>query len=423
MVPDSASSAATAAENNPSFEVADIFRAHGPAYRDAHPLSIEVVHAMRDIERCRTAALGGHVDVCEKECGYVKVSYNSCRNRHCPKCQGLHALKWLELRLERLLPTHYFHLVVTLPHEFNTLVLYKRKLLLDMLFKAASRALLDYALGWERFGAQIGFTSVLHTWNQDLSFHPHLHIIATGGGLDPSATRWISSRLNFLVPVRGLSVRVRELFCTALEEAFTNGKLSFPQSMEHLNRPEAFRRFLRKRRRQKWVVYCKQPFGGPEQFLGYIGRYTHRVAISNKRLLGFSNGRVTFKARDNHNPGQHRIVVFPADEFIRRFLLHVLPTGFVKIRHYGLMAPRNATTKLQIARELIVQCAPSTPNSTGQPLDKSLNPVPTWRERLHQLTGTAVNICPRCGAHTVRKPLSAINDLCLPDERVAMNST
>lgn len=420
MQTNSAPSADTTADHPPAFDIADIFRAHADAYRHTHPLSPEQLQAIYDIQRCRTAALGGHVDVCENGCGHFSVSYNSCRNRHCPKCQGLQGLKWLEKRLERLLPTHYFHLVVTLPHELNPLVLYNKKLLLGMLFQSASRALLDYALTWPRLAAHIGFTAVLHTWNQDLSFHPHLHIIATGGGLDPSQTRWIASRLNFLVPVRALSIRVREIFCDALEEAFLQGKLSFPHSLAHLQDPDAFRRFLRKRRRQKWVVYCKQPFGGPEQFLRYIGRYTHRVAISNQRILGFSDGRVTVKARDNHNPGQYRTVIVSADEFIRRFLLHILPSGFTKIRHYGLMAPCNANTRLRLARTLLEAAHPSPESKPVKGEEPSSCPPRSWRERFQQLTGIDLTVCPRCGAQMIPMPF-------LPDlnihEAIAMNSS
>lgn len=408
-------------ENHPLVETADIFRAHGKAYRNAHPLNPEQLQAMRDIERCRTAALGGHVEVCEKECGHFLVSYNSCRNRHCPKCQSLQGLKWVEQRLERLLPTHYFHLVITLPHELNPLIAYNKRLLLGMFFQTASRALLNYALTWPGLGAHIGFTAVLHTWNQDLLFHPHLHIIATGGGLDPSLTRWIASRLNFLVPVKALSHRVRQLFCDALEDAFAQGKLALPDSLAHLGAPEAFRRFIRQRRRRKWVVYCKEPFGGPEQFLKYIGRYTHRVAISNHRIISFSDGRVVFEARDNHNPGKPRTVILTADEFIRRFLMHILPTGFVKIRHYGIMAPSNANTRLKLASALIAEKPGITAMSAIQGKDR--DSVPTWRERLREFTGIDLTVCPRCGARMVRMALSSSTFLRIQEEAFAVNSS
>jgi hypothetical protein len=378
---------------------------------------------MRDIETCRTALMGGHVDVCENECGHFAISYNSCRNRHCPKCQGLRGLQWLEQRLERLLPTHYFHMVATLPHEINPIVLCNKELLYNMLFRAVSRALLEYALTWERLQARIGFTAVLHTWDQELSMHPHLHIIATGGGLDAQAKRWVRSRLNFLVPVKALSIKIRDTFCQALQEAFDQGRLTFPLSLAHLSTPDAFRRFLRKRRRQKWVVYCKKPFGGPEQFLSYIGRYTHRVAISNSRILDFSDGHVTFKARDNHNPGKHRTVILPPQEFIRRFLLHILPSGFVKIRHYGLMAPGNAKDKFELAKALLHQHADSAATVAACASEEPHTAPPTWRERLKLLTGIDLTVCPRCGARLIRKPFSSLSALLIHEEAAAVNSS
>jgi hypothetical protein len=264
---------------------------------------------------------------------------------------------------------------------------------------------------------------VLHTWDQELRFHPHLHIIATGGGLDPTGTCWISSRPNFLVPVKALSVKIRKLFCDDLEKQFQQGKLSFPASLAHITTPDGFRRFLRKRRRQKWVVYCKKPFGGPEEFLSYIGRYTHRVAISNSRILNFSDSRVTFKARDNHNPGSHRTVILPAEEFMQRFLLHVLPSGFVKIRHYGLMASRNAKTKLELARTLLAENTVCGNTGSVSDEDKPEKPPQTWRERLQRLTGIDPTVCPRCGARLIRQPLSYLNTLLTHEEAIAVNSS
>ena len=280
----------------------DIFRLHGEDYKNHYPLSLEQKKAMADITRCRTATLGGHVDVCDQDCGFTRISYNSCRNRHCPKCQSLSQAKWLQNRKQRLLPTHYFHIVITLPHELNPLVLQNKEVLYDLFFQAASQALRKLALGYPRLKAQLGFTAVLHTWNQDLQFHPHLHLVVTGGGLDSSGNRWISAKNSFLVPVKALSQIVRGKFLEALQETFHEGKLLFRGNTEGLKEESAFDRFLKKLRRQKWVVYCKEPFGGAQQVYTYVSRYTHRVAISNHRLVSCQNGQVTFKARNNTLP-------------------------------------------------------------------------------------------------------------------------
>lgn len=402
-------------------EVADIFRIHGDHYRENHHPSFDQLKVMRDIEQCRTAALGGHVDVCENDCGHFNISYNSCRNRHCPKCQGLQKIRWVEQRMERLLPTHYFHIVVTLPHELNPLILYNKSLMYSMLFQCASRALLDCALNWKRLGAHIGFTAVLHTWTQDLSFHSHLHIIATGGGLDESQSRWIASKTNFLLPVRLISKSVRELFCNALEDARREGKVHLPSSLSQLESKEAFQRFIKKRRRQKWVVYCKKPFGGPEQFISYVGRYTHRTAISNHRLISLENATVAFKARDNSNPSGHRVVTLPAEEFIRRCLLHVLPPGLVRIRHYGLMAACNAKTKLAKAREIILATCP--PGDASQIKTPTGQPKTGWKDLLHRLTGIDLSICPRCGAGIRQKPLTYLKNLSIEDHVHELDSS
>ena len=392
-----------------SLEVVDIFRLHGEDYRNHHPLSPEQKKAFADITRCRTAALGGHVDICDQDCGFTRISYNSCRNRHCPKCQNLSQAKWLQNRKERLLPTHYFHMVITLPHELNPLILPNQEVLYNLLFQAASQALQKLARGYPRLQAQLGFTAALHTWDQDLQFHPHLHLVVTGGGLDPSAHRWIPAKNSFLVPVKALSQIVRGKFLDALEETFHQGKLLFRGNTEGLKEESASDRFLKKLRRQKWVVYCKEPFGGAQQVYAYLSRYTHRVAISNHRLVSCRNGQVTFKARDNNSPGKHRRVTLPAEEFIRRFLLHVLPSGFVKIRHYGLLAPCNAKTKLEMARTLLRQKEPTDENhpANAKPQKKKATSSPTWQDLLFQLTGWNLKICPHCKKGSlIRKPLS-----------------
>ena len=393
----------------PSLEVMDIFRLHGEEYKNRYPLSLEQRKAMADITRCRTATLGGHVDVCDQDCGFTRISYNSCRNRHCPKCQSLSQAKWLQKRKQRLLPTHYFHIVVTLPHELNPLILQNKELLYDLFFQAASQALRELALGYPRLKALLGFTAVLHTWNQDLQLHPPLHLVVTGGGINPSGDRWVCSKTNFLLPVKALSQVVRGKFLDALQEASREGKLLFRGTIESLKEEKAFDRFLKKLRRQKWVVYSKEPFGGPQQVYTYVSRYTHRVAISNHRLVSCQNGQVTFNARDNSNPQKPRRVALPAIEFIRRFLLHVLPSGFVKIRHYGLMAPCNAKTKLEKARKLILQMDLTGGNQQMVVKQRGEweNVPQTWQELLYHLTGLDLRTCPQCKIGTlVRRPLA-----------------
>lgn len=375
----------------PALEVSQVFSRYGDDYRKLHPLSPEQHKAMRDIESCRTARLGGHVDLCT--CGYTAISYNSCRNRHCPKCQSLKQAKWLEERTDRLLPVRHFHLVVTLPHELVPLTLFNRKFLFNLFFETASRALLEFAAAYERLRAHIGFTAVLHTWDQDLNFHPHLHILATGGGLSVEGDRWVSSNDSFLLPVKALSKIIRAKVVAALNEAFKKGRLR--GNVECLKSDLDFNRFLRQLRRKKWVIYCKRPFGGSHQAFRYISRYTHRVAISNHRLVNLHGDNLTFRARDNHNPGQQRLVTIQAEEFIRRFLLHILPPRFVKIRHFGLMAPSNAHTKLEKARALIT-AQDSAPVATPMVSDTSPQ-IKTWQETMRSLTGIDLSICPQCG--------------------------
>jgi hypothetical protein len=397
----------------PALEVAQIFCHHGPDYRKNQRLSPEQHKAMRDIEHCRTARLGGHLDSCSHGCGYLAISYNSCRNRHCPKCQSLKQAKWLAERLERLLPTHYFHLVVTLPHELNPLALYNPELVFNLLFEAASRALLQFARDYERLRAQIGFTAVLHTWDQELNSHHHLHLVVTGGGLSEDGERWIAAGNSFLLPVRALSKIIRAKFMEALEKAFREDRL--PAKVHGLEGPVQFQRFTRKLRRKKWVVYAKGSFGGSQNAYHYLSRYTHRVAISNHRLVSLAEGQVIFRARDNSRPGQKRLVTTTAQEFIRRFLLHVLPPRFVKIRHYGLMAPCNAKTKLEKARALISLQAPlTTDEPKGQEIDTSKK-TKTWQEMLQALTGRDLTTCPQCGTgNLIRIKLSVSEQPRLP---------
>ncbi len=381
--------------SRPALEVAQIFRRHGPEYRKSHRLSPVQHKAMRDIERCRTARLGGHVDSCSLGCGYLAISYNSCRNRHCPKCQSLKQAKWLAERLERLLPTHYFHLVVTLPHELNPLARLNPELVFNLLFESVSRALLQFARDYERLRAQVGFTAVLHIWNQDLNWHPHLHLVVTGGGLSEDGERWIAARYSFLLPVRALSKIIRGKFLEGLEKAFREGRLR--GEVPCLEDPVQFQRFTRKLGRKKWIVYAKGSFGGSQNAYHYLCRYTHRVAISNHRLVSLDERKVSFRARDNSQPGHQRLLTITAPEFIRRFLWHVLPPRFVKIRHFGLMAPGNAKTKLEKARALLNLKAPGAINEPkGQERDTP-SQTKTWQEMLQALTGVDLTICPNCG--------------------------
>jgi Putative transposase/Transposase zinc-binding domain len=379
----------------PALEVAQIFRRHGPAYRKNHGLAPAQHQALRDIERCRTARLGGHLDACSRGCGYLAISYNSCRNRHCPKCQSLKQAQWLAARRQRLLPVPYFHLVVTLPHELKPLARFNPALMFNLLFESASQALLQFARDYVRLGAQVGFTAVLHTWDQDLNFHPHLHLVVTGGGLSPEGDRWIAARNSFLLPVRALSKIIRGKFLQALEKAFREGRLK--GQVACLEEPGQFPRFLRQLRRKKWVVYAKGAFGGSQKAYQYLSRYTHRVAIANHRLVSLAEGQVSFRARDNSRPGHQRLVTITAPEFIRRFLGHVLPPRFVKIRHFGLMAPANARTKLEQARALLSLQAPE---ATAAPPGLELgtpSQTNTWQDMLRALTGLDLTLCPNCG--------------------------
>jgi len=378
--------------------LAHILRSHGKAYLQTHPISPEQRKVIRDITHCRTEILGGHLERCANRCGYERVNFHSCRNRHCPKCQNLQKTRWLLKRSEKLLPTAYFHVVVTLPHELNPLILRNRERLYNLLFESASEALIELAKGWNRLGAEPGFTAILHTWTQELTFHAHLHMVVTAGGLNLEGDRWIPAKNSFLVPVRAISKMVRGKFLDGLQKAFQQGKLSFSGNIADRTDPVVFKRWVKKIRRTKWVVYSKAPFGGPRHVFSYLGHYTHRVAISNQRLLDFDGQTVTFRARDNQNPGAHRLVHLPAQEFIRRFLLHVLPRGFIRIRHFGLMASRNAQTKLKKACHLL-QASRPTPSTEMHRMN--------WQELLRRLTGLDLTRCPKCGGTLLRRPLVA----------------
>jgi len=376
--------------SRPSLEVADIFRAHGEDYVRRHRLTPDQLAVMRDIVACRTPVLGGHLDVCP-DCGLQRPSYNSCRNRHCPKCQATAAAAWLEQRKQRILPTSYFHVVFTLPAALRVLCSRNPVALYQLLFAAASRTLLKLGEDPERLGAQLGFTAVLHTWSRALALHPHLHCIVTGGGLNAAGDQWIATRPDYFLPVKVLGALFRGKFLDGLRRLYEAGDLLFGPGCAEIQAPEHFGRFVDQLYRQDWLVYAKPPFAGPEHVYRYLGRYTHRVGISNQRLLRLDDRGVTFLTKDGAT------LTLTADEFIRRFLQHVLPHGFTKIRHYGLLAPRHVNGRLEIARRLLAGITPvaSTPQAPQpEPL--------TWVERLLALTGVDPMICPVCGARLRR---------------------
>lgn len=355
-----------------SLEVADVFRTAGPAYRATHAghLSLHQLRIMSAVEQCRTAAMGGHVEACTG-CGHWRIAYNSCRNRHCPKCQGAAARAWLAEREADLLPVGYFHVVFTLPAEIGAVVFHNKALLYDLLFKAASETMLTIAADPKHLGARIGITAVLHTWGSALTHHPHIHMIVPGGGISPHGERWVSARPAFLLPVRVLGALFRRLFLTRLLALHDAGRLAFFGQLAHLAERRAFLRHLSPVRKKRWVVYAKPPFAGPEAVLAYLSRYTHRVAISNGRLLRLDNDGVTFRYKDYRRAGADRqqVMTLPADEFIRRFLLHVLPRGFHRIRHYGLLAGSTRKAQLERARQLLAVTPPAAAEAPVGPND------------------------------------------------------
>jgi Putative transposase/Transposase zinc-binding domain len=356
-----------------SLEVADIFRAEGAGYRagQAGHLSLTQLKVMSAIENCRTAALGGHVDGCE-DCGYLRVAYNSCRNRHCPRCQGAAARAWLAEREADLLPVGYFHVVFTLPAEVADIAWQNKAVVYDLLFRAASEAMMTIAADPRHLGARIGITAVLHTWGSAMTHHPHVHMIVPGGGVSFDGRRWVSSRLAFLLPVRVLGALFRRQFLTRLIGLHEAGKLVFFGDQADLVDPRRFLRHLAPLRKKRWVVYAKAPFGGPESVLAYLSRYTHRVAISNQRLIAYDQTGVTFRYKDyrREGPERQRVMTLASHEFIRRFLLHVLPQGFHRIRHYGLLASSASKAEIARAQELLAVAPPTAkPVEAPEPID------------------------------------------------------
>jgi hypothetical protein len=386
-------------------EVADVFRAHGPAYRQAHEIRSRHLRAMRAIEICRTAALGGHVDECD-HCGALKISYNSCRNRHCPKCQCLDKERWLEARERDLLPVRYFHAVFTLPEPLRPLALRNQKVLYEILFKTSAETLKELTQDSKYLGAQIGFIALLHTWSQTLMDHPHLHCIVTAGGLSPDGKRWIPCKEDFFLPLKVVSRLFRGKFLAYLKKAYGEGRISFPGKIAHLKEESALKALLNTLYGQEWNVYCKPSFRDAETLMEYLGRYTHRVAISNDRLVKIEGDQVTFKYRDRNDNDQVKLMSLDASEFIRRFLLHILPDGFVKIRHYGILSTRNRKTKL--ARCMVLFGIPYTNQ------DRKKTRVP-WEDLLERITGVDPRTCSHCGkGKMVRKEVLDPTALPLP---------
>jgi hypothetical protein len=376
--------------DRPKLEVADIFRRYGGAYRQNYGASLATAQrrVMTAIEVCRTAALGGHLERCDS-CAYERPCYDSCRDRHCPKCQSLARAEWVEKRKAQILQTHYFHVVFTLPEPIAAIAYQNKDLVYGILFRATAATLSTIAADPQRLGAAIGFFAVLHTWGQNLLHHPHLHCVVPGGGIAPDGTRWIPCRPRFFLPVRVLSWLFRRLFLTYLQAAFDAGELSFSSSLEALRDPQVFRRHLDPVRNAKWVVYAKAPFAGPQQMVDYVGRYTHRVAISNHRIVDIENGQVKFNWRDYRDNNRQKIMTLSAEEFIRRFLLHVLPSGFHRIRYYGFLGNRYRKEKLEHCRQLLGMTPASETSSQPQPGED-------YRDRYEKLTGHSLRKCPVC---------------------------
>jgi hypothetical protein len=374
--------------SGPALEVADIFRSHGPAWRAANAghVSLDQMKVMSAIERCRTAALGGHVLRCD-DCAHTQIAYNSCRNRHCPKCQGAAARTWMEEREAELLPVPYFHVVYTLPAAIRDIAYQNKAVIYDLLFRASAETTLKIAATPRHLGARIGFMSVLHTWGSALTHHPHVHMVVPGGGLSPDGSKWIACRPRYFLTVEVLSALFRRLFLEMLVAAHDAGHLQFFGDHARLADKAAFDAYLTPLRQVDWVVYAKEPFAGPEQVLRYLSRYTHRIAISNRRLVSADENGITFKYKDYRieGPGRYKAMTLATDEFIRRFLVHVLPKGFHRIRHYGLLANGNRADNIARARQLL---AVPKPRNDAASADASEPPTPE-------------HPCPCCGGRMI----------------------
>jgi hypothetical protein len=376
----------------PRLEVAEVIRSCRDAFlqRYGAGLTSEQRRALDDLTACRTAALGGHVLGCP-ECGHQEVSYNSCGNRHCPKCQATAAARWLEAQAADLLDTPYFHVVFTLPSALGPVAQHNPRVMYGLLMRAAAKTLLEVAANPEHLGAEVGVLVVLHTWGQNLTLHPHVHGVVTGGGLAPDASRWVTGRDDFFLPVRVLSRVFRGKFLSGLRAAFRRGRLRFHGRLEVLARPERFHHLLDETVRTEWVVYAKPPTKGPATVLKYLARYTHRAAISNRRLVSLTDGLVSFRWKDYAHGSRRGTMTLEAVEFVRRFLMHVLPAGFVRVRHYGLLANCHRQEKLARCRQLLGMAV--TPQDDPNPTDRDVIPPP-----VHEAMATPTRVCPRCGA-------------------------
>lgn len=368
-------------------EIGDVFREHSKEYKKHYFLTSHELKVMNAIENCRTSRLGGHVETCD-ECGQIRISYNSCRNRHCPKCQRIAKEKWLDKRFEDLLPTQYYHLVFTLPSELNNLVLRNKRVMYNLLFKASSETLTELPKDEKYIGAQIGFVSVLHTWGQNLMDHPHVHCIVTGGGLSMDQKRWVEGKKDFFIPVKVLSRMYRGKFLFYLKRLFYNKEL-----MLESDEKNKFLNEIDQLYHKEWVVYCKKPFDNAKRVMSYLGRYTHRIAITNQRIETLSDNKITFKYKDYRDGNKKKHMTLDTTEFIRRFMLHVLPFRFMKIRHYGILSNRNRQTKLKKSKIIL--------NVFDQKQRESLN----WQEYLKQRLGIDYSTCPFCGKGKMNKTL------------------
>jgi len=372
-------------QQNHQIELADVFRLYGQSYCHSRPLPFSHIKVMRAIENCRTAALGGHVDTCS-HCGFERISYNSCRNRHCPKCQAMAKANWLENRKAELLSVGYFHTVFTIPHELNPITLCNKKVIFDILFDSVAQTLRQFAADPKhKLGGKLGFTAILHTWDQRLLDHFHLHCVIPGGVISDDNTRWVNARDNFLFSVKALSIVFRGKFIDTLENAYRNDELIFPGKTETFAKPQHFKKLVDQLYKKGWVVYSKKPFASPEQVLDYLGRYTHRVAISNHRIKSIANGKVSFTYRDRSDDNKTKLMTLGVPEFIRRFLLHVLPQSYKKIRHFGFLASR--CKKKYLAQ---IQTILNTKQKPSEPVKMDA------RTMFLHLTGVDLNKCPHC---------------------------